>query len=235
MDLIDLSEQYDPALLERVHRELYLPAFPRPEEREDPSVWAPLLRAPNAAPYHLCFIVARDEHQTPAGFVLAEYYRGSRCALVSYLAVAPAQRRRGVAGALLGKARARLAVLSGGDLRALFAEMHDPRDASEELAASRARLALMRRLGGRRLPLPYRQPALRPGQAHAGALWLLTFPLSTQPLLRLPAAFVEAFLREFFAVLGLANPDRDPDFAPLFAALAAAPGGQLESLPLSDP
>ncbi|MDP3420236.1 MAG: hypothetical protein Q8S10_04900, partial [Thiobacillus sp.] len=112
LQIVDLGEHFDAALLEQTYRDVYLPAFPLPDEQEHPDIWTPRLVDPNAHP-RLAFLVAGhalDDPQArePLALLVAEYYAASRCVLVSYLAVVPGARGQGLAHRLFDALTARL-------------------------------------------------------------------------------------------------------------------------------
>lgn len=228
IEFVDLGQRFDAALLDQVYREIYLPAFPLRDEQEDPSIWTPRLLAPESNP-RLAYLVAGTCLADPAqrrllALLVAEYYAASRCVLISYLAVAEAARGRGLARALFGALRDRLAdgQLSRGEtVSAVFAEIHDPAAiaSGDDVLDPQARLQVMARLGGRRIPAEYLQPPLGPGRSAAGGLWLIAFPGLTPVAPPLSADTVRAFLIEFYRELGSTQPERDPLYAATFASL----------------
>lgn len=239
----DLGEAFDADLLEQVYREVYLPAFPVRDEQEDPSIWTPRLLDPASNP-HLCFLVA-GEHLGDAaqravlGLLVAEYYAGSQCVLVSYAAVDERARGRGLMKRMFGELQNRFEAgrASGGrPVRAVLAEIHDPsmNAGGDDVLDPRARLRVMARLGGRRIPIRYVQPALGPDQAPAGGLWLIAFPALAADAPPLTVGSVRAFLVEFYRELGSANPATDPVYAATFADLDTLGDGLVTLEPLND-
>ena len=106
LELLDLRAHRDLQLLQTFYQELYLPAFPIESEREDPTIWAPLLWPDPAAPgksarMHLHIVLAGLALADPAarqikGAVVFELYRQSHTALLTYILVHPSQRRHGL-------------------------------------------------------------------------------------------------------------------------------------------
>lgn len=241
IEFVDLGEAFDAGLLDAAYREVYLPAFPVRDEQEDPSIWTPRLLAPDANP-RLAWLVAGTDLADAArrrvlGLLVGEYYAASRCVLISYVAVAAAARGRGLGRQLFEALRRSLESgrLSRGEtVRAAFAEIHDPAAvaAAEDVLDPQARLRVMARLGGMRVPVDYLQPPLGPGRSAAGGLWLIAFPELARGAPPLSAETVRAFLVEFYRELGSAQPERDPLYAATFASLDALAGqaGFLESL-----
>jgi hypothetical protein len=222
--LTDLPEW--PALLERVVHELYLPSFPNKDEREDPEAWMPRLsiHAPTSPQpsTHIFVAGARlgstgDGRQLD-GFLIAERYPESWCALATYLAVAPRARGRHVASRLVGHAVSALARGAGGTERplcALFAEITDPHKPKASAVGdfdAFARADALSRMGWQHVPVDYVQPALGGGRARVRHLMLWAYPLDDRPLTAIPAVTLREFLREFYQALGVERPDDDPDF-----------------------
>ena len=230
IEFVDLGERFDAALLDQVYREIYLPAFPRRDEQEDPSNWTPRLLAPDPNP-RLAYLVAGTQLADPAqrqllGLLVAEFYAASRCVLISYVAVAEPARGLGLARALFDALRDRLVdgrLSRGETVRAVLAEIHDPAAvvSGDDVLDPHARLRVMSRLGGYRIPLDYLQPPLGPDQSAAGGLWLIAFPDLAHGAPPLAAETVRAFLVEFYRELGSAQPERDPLYAATFASVAA--------------
>ncbi|MEW6589517.1 MAG: GNAT family N-acetyltransferase [Pseudomonadota bacterium] len=231
---VDLGERFDADLLEEAYREVYLPAFPVRDEQEDPAIWTPRLTDPDPHP-RLSFLVMGTRLDDPIarrvlGLLVAEYYAASRCMLVSYVAVAEAARRQGVARQLFDLLAARIRsghASAQQPVAAVLAEIHDPAvtPPGEDVLDPAARLAVMARLGACRIPVHYIQPALSADQAPAHGLWLVAYPKLVNDPTALTAQRVRDFLVEFYDALGSADPLRDPVYAATFAsvdALAAA-------------
>lgn len=230
LEFTDLREDYDAALLDQAYREIYLPAFPLRDEQEDPSIWTRRLLDPDANP-QLCFLVAGTRLADPAyrtvlGLLVAEYYAASACVLISYVAVAAHARGRGLGRRLFGVFRQRLdsgRVSRGRPVLAVFAEIHDPahNPSGEDVLDPHARLRIMAKLGGRRIPIDYLQPPLGPAQSAAAGLWLIAFPELTANAPPLTTGRIRAFLVEFYRELGSLHPQQDPSYVATFASIDA--------------
>jgi ribosomal protein S18 acetylase RimI-like enzyme len=224
----DLRAARDDALLRRVHEELFLPSFPDPDEQEDPDAWSSRLwdsRPPPEPELHGSVALSRADGAI-AGFAFVERYRRSRCALLSYIAIAPTWRRRHLGADLLASAleSAQNASQAAGErLEGVFAEVHDPQrvGVADDVIDPRDRLRAMARLGARRVPVDYVQPALGAHQQRSDRLLLIAFP-PFGPNDTLDAAVVRAFLREYYEALGVADPEGDPDFLRMSAQLGDA-------------
>ena len=230
LEFHDLGEDFDAGLLEQAYRDVYLPAFPLRDEQEDPTIWTPRLLDPESNP-RLCFLVAGTRLGMPGartvqGLLVAEYYAASQCVLISYVATHPVARGRGLARRLFDALGSRLEAgrLSRGQpVQAVFAEIHDPAqsDPDGDVLDPHARLRIMAKLGGLRIPIDYLQPPLGPGQQAAGGLWLIAFPAMAHRGPPLTAARVRRFLVEFYRELGSSTPETDPLYAATFASLDA--------------
>ncbi|HET6492039.1 MAG TPA: hypothetical protein VFG44_03610 [Burkholderiales bacterium] len=238
---VDLGENWDAGLLEQAYRDVYLPAFPLRDEQEDPSIWTPRLLDPQANP-RLSYLVATTQTGDPGrrrvlGLLVAEYYAASQCVLLSYVAVAA--RGQGLARRLFEQLRVRLAAgraSRGRPVQAVFAEIHDPSmgASGDDVLDPHVRLRIMARLGGRRVPMRYLQPALGPGQAPAGGLCLIAFPALAPNAPPLTPGRIRDFLVEFYRELGSAQPLQDPLYAPTFADVDALQSRPMLLEPLVD-
>lgn len=208
-------ERFD--LVWREFRPIYSAEFPDPSEREDETTWLRWLGEddPPPQPLYDLSIAIDPANSRVIGGAGYEYYRGSRCGLLTYLVVRPDERRRGVGRALVLHVVKRLrsmATDAGATLAASFTEAQDPAlvDAARRETAER-RLAIYSRLGALRLDLPYVQPALAPGLSPARHMKLLALDGGAEAS-SLSADVVLDFLREYYRALEIANPDEDPDF-----------------------
>lgn len=231
--LIDLREHPDPSLL-AAFEDLYKRTFTDPTEREDPAQWPPRLYGNLPAPEpRMHLLVAVDgPRQHLRGGIAFEYYRDSRCGLLTYLVTAPDQRRRGLGRQLVHGALERLqqeAQAHGAELRGVFAEAEDPAQVSANDAAMqpRERLTALARLGARRVCIPYVQPALAGGSGPCRHLLLLAFH---PPTAAIEGAVVRDFLHEFYRALGIAHPAADADFRAMEQALEGATMTMLQAL-----
>jgi GNAT superfamily N-acetyltransferase len=234
----DLRAKRDDRLLEAIHRDLFLPNFPDPDEQEEPSDWIPRLwgnAAPPSPEQHGVVAGLDLEHTKTrllAGFAFVERYRKSRCALLSYIAVDRRFRGEHIARRLFDQAlsSARDAAAADGEpLRTVFAEIHDPQrvEKSNDAIDPADRVRIMAALGGMRVPIEYVQPALGEGSQRSDRLLLIAFPQDGE--ITLDSGIVRDFLLEYFGALDVANPAQDPDLIRITDELGS---GQVDLLPL---
>lgn len=223
MDIIDLRDNHDGELLQQVYQDLYLACFSDPDEQEDLEQYRERLfdaQKPSPQP-KTHFLVAGERLSDPAtrvilGMQIFELYRESSCGLLTYLAVAPAGRGRGLGRMLLRRAIEILLkeCAESGGLRAVFAETHDPAliDPADDAMSPRDRIEVMKRLGAQLVPVRYVQPELRPGDGRSRKLLFITFPMcADQPSCVSGRALLD-FMHEFYRALGVAKPLDDADY-----------------------
>lgn len=210
---------------------IYDAAFPIASEREDPAEWPARMsdaRPANEPWMDLAVLVAGDgrgesggdgegngEREAVLGGVAFEYYPQSRCGLLTYIAIDPAARGHGLARPLAERALSGLreaAHAHGATLAAALAEAErperlDPAD-PQAVRAARRRLAILARLGARRLQVGYVQPELPGGDGRADHLMLLRLD---DDAAQLDTAALRAFLVEFYRALGVEDPESDRD------------------------
>lgn len=228
---VDLREQPRPRrelLCRRFFEEIYVDAFPDPDETEGPDTWLPLMEddAGETQPV-LHAILACDAQERILGGIVFERYRKSGCWLATYLAVRPDARRRGVATGLLARAVAVMAA-EGEASAPVLAEAEIPACIPDPGNRARAwrRLRFLKMLGMRRVPIEYVQPALSPTQHVLATLYLLCYAPNGAPTV-LDSARLAGFLEEFYAALGQ---PRSPSLQQMLGTLAARP--ELETLEL---
>jgi GNAT superfamily N-acetyltransferase len=229
-------------LLEAVHRDLFLPNFPDPDEQEGPDDWRPRLwedpapRQPEQHGFVAGTHLGSAAQRSLAGFAFVERYRESRCALLSYIAVEKSWRGYGLARDLfdraLGSAQ-ETAQKDGEPVRAVFAEIHDPRRVNEanDVIDPADRVQVMVRLGAWRVPISYIQPALDERSERSDRLMLIAFALDGKPTVDADA--VAKFLSEYFRSLGIEDPASDPDLMNVMNELEELGPGPVDLVPLA--
>lgn len=210
-----------PEDLARVYADVLVPSFP-PDELADLAVLQDELAAGRLQ------VVVAERQGELLGAALAEWSAGTGILLLAHLAVAPGGRGGGVGGALLDTALELWR--TGLDPWLALAEVEDPQvhAGSPEHGDPVARLRFYRRRGARVIPVPYVQPAMRPGGSRVPGLLLLALCASGDRLAGVeadgtwlvPTAPLRAFLESYFAASEGAVPD-GPDWAALVEALEA--------------
>lgn len=208
---------------------IYMDSFPEPAERESPSEWTgrALAEPPAPQPKTFIFVIGKDlESAQPIvyGGAVAEFYRRSECALLSYVAIGRDYRGRGYSNRLLAFVQneiSREAKRCGKTLKALFAECHPPTNGGPDSMSPTARLKIFTSLGFRWLDLPYLQPKLNGGStARVSNLLLLAKPHHAESAQAISASLLNLYLTEFYDAL---EPEwRTDQDAALREALAAA-------------
>ena len=165
LSTVDAATRKD--LLARYEREVYFPAFPDAEIREDTGYWLGLLDAdpPEEAPQPLIEVIlflAADD--AVAGGVTIEYYRRADCGLLTYISVAADRRGQGLGRRLVAAARAALTEAAGHTVPMLAeTERYDDADDDEEREKTLTRQRQLAKLGAHRIDFDYVMPPLREG------------------------------------------------------------------------
>ena len=224
--LLDLRTQPNPKLL-AAFIELYTRTFTDPSEREDPAQWPARLYGDLAAPQPQMHLVAAVDADTLCGGIAFEYYRESRCGLLTYLVVDPAYRRRGLAHQLIQRAITLLkqdATDAATVLRGVFSETENPDlvDDQGNAMSPRERLMALARLGARQIDIPYVQPALEGGKGRCHHLLLLAFYPDPARADMIEGSVVRDFLHEFYRALGVVQPEADAEFQTMDGYLQGA-------------
>jgi ribosomal protein S18 acetylase RimI-like enzyme len=235
MEIVDLRDRRDEDLLRVVHDGLYATSFPLEEEREGLVYWLTALwgvgqdgRGPSVHALVAGTDLSEPSERRIAGLAFVELYLESGCGLLSYVAVDPDFRRVGLGRELVTRG---LEVLrrdadeQGKPLRAVFAEVHDPDAAAEspreEVMDPTERVSFFAKLGGRRIPIPYVQPALARGSGRARGLQLIVL-CSEAEKRTLRSAVVRDFVTELYERSEDRPPSpNDPEFRAMTQALAA--------------
>jgi predicted N-acetyltransferase YhbS len=158
-------------------------------------------------------LVARDAEGTIVGGAVGDWFAGSQVMLFSYIAVPDKFRGAGVGGQLLVAARKTWTE----DLAPLLiiGEVEDPRYYQDTgFGNPLKRVALYENSGIRSLPVPYLQPALRPGASRVPHLLLMVSGgTAAQPGTgHVDGAIVERFLTEYFELCEGPPRDDDPEY-----------------------
>lgn len=224
LEIVDLRDVRDESLLHAFYQEVYLPAFPIPSQRENPDIWREYLWTAEKASIGFRFhaLIAGRELQSPDrrdiwGGHLFEFHPRSSCGFLTYLAVKPDVRGKGLGRFLLDTAMKILtkdAQTQRTELRAVFGEINDPCKVAMayDVIDPWERLALVEHLGGHVLDIPYVQPELAQGQDRNRHSLFVVFEDTGRDIQCLPSLLVFDFLKEFYESLGVGQPENDVDF-----------------------
>lgn len=220
-------EEGDEDLLRQFYDELMPSSFPIDDERESfESMLDGLKRSDPMTEYRFILAVvhkADSDGWAVAGGICFEYYIDSNCTVVTYITTSPKHRRSGLGSHLMKTAveachkKARDAYDQHEGCALVLAETNadELTDDSTDIISCRQRHSILHKMGFRKLPFVYVQPALSSDQEPCFQL-LLTAHISSAALDR-PAAssdlqpqsescvvgtsVVQRFLRNFFAYL----------------------------------
>lgn len=174
-----------------------------------------------------------DDDAGPVAVAVGEWDGDSRVLLLSYLAVRPDHRSRGMGGLLMNEVRGSWQDRFHPEVT--LAEIEHPlaHRASPDRGDPWARLRFYHRQGARALALPYFQPSLRPGAGRVyGMLLIALGPFPAEPPQPVVAAEpIRAFLTGYL-VANEGSAGTDPA-ALLLRQAAERPGG-IPLLPLDD-
>ena len=211
VSLRSLPEARRRDLLGKFEREIYRPAFPDDNQRQDPAVWLALLHADPGSPApYLTILMAVNGFGYVGGALVLEHYRRAGVGLVTYVAVAPRYRGAGLARRLMDGALEVLAWTEGPKPIPLLAELDDPSRVPAE-KKDIARAHILEALGMMKCDLPHVQPARAKGGERRSQMVLCAHRKSMVNG-HLPASAVSRFLHEYYRALGLGEPEPDPDF-----------------------
>jgi hypothetical protein len=234
LELVDLALNYSEKLLKNFYYEVYLPAFPIKDEREDFEAWQRSLicPAPEGPATHI--IIGGYNLQTSqpviAGGQAVEYYVKSNAGLMTYLVIAEPFRGKGLAKIFT---KAGISALNASALPwtdgqkpfAYFSETNDPNnlESFNDTQNPLQRIILLSKLGFYLVHFPYVQPRLEGRSKRYYGLKLIVHELSFQSQsgpaqdqdsqAKLKAGIIESFLKEFYkSCEGKIPPKSDPDW-----------------------
>jgi GNAT superfamily N-acetyltransferase len=229
----DLRSDYDEELLYRFYTQVLEPSFAR-DELEPVEMIAAGLRGEGDA--DVLAAVCLDAGGEPLGGLIAERDSRTNVLLLSYIAVRPEARGRGIATQLMKRVAAEW--YRHPDVLLALAEVHDPRHFAGVLGEdSLGRLRLYERLGARLLAVPFVQPALSEGRERVPGFLLLVFHADPQVCVErdgttgVRAEIVADFIRRYYESAEGASPPYDPQLTALLQAVGAH--DEIPILPLS--
>jgi GNAT superfamily N-acetyltransferase len=204
-----------PEQLASLYDDVLNPSFPVDELMPRDGLLARLARQDSG----VCCRAAIDPDGRVLAAIIADTY--ARVLLLSYLAVLPEFRDRGVGSGLAQDAVPRWIARYQPALA--VAEVEDPRRHADSDAGhgdADARMRLYEGLGGLILPLPYVQPALTDGAERVRNLLLMVFYASTE---RIEPDLLVRFLTDYFTGCEGGTPV-DSEFTGLLAACRRTDG-----------
>jgi len=236
-----LSLEYSENLLRDFYYDIYLPAFPLFDEREDFELWSGLLRDKTALPASEIVLAGSGfDTDSPrvAGGQGVEYYPRSRCGLLTYLVLAPEFRGKGLSRPLVKAGLEAIDSLAGNfnhqsRPRAYFSETNDPRNPNSlnDSQDPRQRVMMLDKLGFYLVDFPYVQPRLKNrGERYYGLklmihlqTWGITDYPSAPRHLELESWILDEYLKEFYLVTEGEIEEPDPDLEMMKTFLSRHP------------
>lgn len=222
----NVSLELHAARLPAIER-IYCESFPDDNEREEMADILSRIGAGGPPPLPNTFmIVAGDEAGHADGLLVVDWYRASRVAHLTYLAVDRACRQRGIARALitdaLPRSLANIEQREGFTFTAIVLEVHKPWIGRDDVFDPDTRMGIFAGLGAKWVPIHYVQPCLPQRREGAQDLLLMALPAGNLPQDEMPAQCLVDFLAEFFRGLGIPDPEERQPYRDMVAQVRAA-------------
>jgi len=225
----DLRKDYDKELLKSFYNTMMVPNFGQFEdELEDVEIWIDQLENQDSKKeFNLHILLVQDKDATDdasrlMGGCACEYYPQSNCGLLTYFAVDPKYRNKGIGRYLVDNVLTTLnadAVSAGKPgLSALFLETNDDTkvSAADDVIDPAVRHKILNRLGFSILKFQYVQPALSDEQEKCSNLLLAlhqSFFVPQDDQKVFTSSILLDFIKEFFIVLmGEESLEKDSDY-----------------------
>ena len=214
------------ALLRRAYNDIYVPAFPMPEERESLEKIEEKLSVPTHGVGRVILLAGKHlDDPDPAkaqlyGISIAYYYGNQQAGLLAYNAIDPAYRQLGL-GRLMVKGRIEgleeLAKADGKQLACALIEVNDPAKVKpEDDSMDPAKRAAI-------FPVTYVQPSLAEGEEKGRNSMLMAYPVDGKyPTPEAVAGFITGIWQA--NDYGPVKYDQDPDYLRAMAELKAWKG-----------
>jgi GNAT superfamily N-acetyltransferase len=212
--LVNLNDAYDAIVFHEFYDEVLRSSLPS-SELEAKRVLEARIREGGSTQTLATVVLSADGRV--GGGVVGEWYAGSRCLLVGYLAVRRHLRGQGIGSLLMhdvviGRWAQRRPEL-------VLGEIDDPRVASPDAGGDPiARLRFFSRLPARLLRLPYLQPEVRTGEGRVRMLLIAVHAAPSALVVGGDAVHgrvVRAFIEEYFADAERTAATDDPTLAAL--------------------
>ncbi|MDE1151036.1 MAG: hypothetical protein PW788_00740 [Micavibrio sp.] len=222
------------ALMRRAYNDIFVAAFPMPEERESLEKIEEKLRQPTHGVKRVILLAGKHlDDPDPAkaqlyGISIAYYYSADQAGLLAYNAIAPEYQQMGL-GRLMVKGRIEgleaLAAEEGATLKCAVLEVNDPAKVKPEDDSMdpAKRVATFERWGAKRIPVPYVQPALAEGEEKGRSSILMAYPVQGEYP---KGEAVAGFIRGIWSANNNGPVDyrQDPDYLNAMDALKNWPG-----------
>ena len=201
-------------LLLKFEKEVFIEAFPNVDERESfEGDIIPRIRHKNLAvdtPYSFCVLL--EEEEDVIGGMVADWYPRSSCLEIIYIVIKSTSRERSYGKELLNEGIRKISGLlnsKGSSVRNVFLEVDIPGlTKNSNILDDISRLAIWHKLGARRVPINYVQPALGEGKQPVSNLMLMVLDSmegNTHPGL-VDTEELKEFLVDFYKGLKSGNP-----------------------------
>lgn len=224
------------ALLQKAYDEVYVPAFPIDEEREDISVWLNNLKGYKPG-VQIVIAIAGENLDKPAATLkaisVAYYYADQDAGLLAYNAVSPNAQGQGLGRTMVDARKMALvdfARAKNKPLGAVVIECNDPAKVKPEddVMDPAVRIRMFEKWGARVVPIDYVQPPLEPGGDKCDTLKLLAYPHPVTGQYPTPAE-LKAYITGIYKELEANSPmpvEQNPDYIRTVKQLDAMPQGK---------
>lgn len=208
------------ALLKKAYDDVYVPAFPIADERDDLELWLDRLTGKDAQTSVSVVIAGENlnsKNPVIKAISVAEYYPAEDVGLMRYNAVDPAYRNDGFGRVMLEARKQALlqrAEACGKPLQGIFVQVNDPAKITSEQdnMDPALRIKIFEKWGARQVPFDCLLPPLVPGAEKCDFLKLLSYPHPRSG--QYPGVeAVKAYMSAIYQNLDPAQPpQQNPDF-----------------------
>jgi hypothetical protein len=198
---------------------VYEAAFPDVDEREDFDIIKSRIEEKGFEDDPKTFLALSAN-----GGMVMEYYHSSGCMLLTYIAIEEGSRGKGEARDLIERSLPKVIELirneTGKSVRGIFFEVNNPQltPVENDSIDPWQRLVFFKKMGARRIDIPYVQPPLGEGKKRVKNLYLCCFPVKQSNDV-METSVIRDFLTSFYIELKVPEPETDPDFTEMTEAL----------------
>jgi hypothetical protein len=225
---IDITKDADRALLAEAYEGVFIPAFPKEDDRESLEQLESYLREDDGRSRTFAIVAGRNLDDPHSREIMAlstcSYFRDSATGSLAYNAVAPQYRDQGLGKAMVGArldAMKRAAQEDGTTFQGAFIDIHDPRktSAADDSMDPALRKRIFEKWGARHIPFDAVWPALEEGKPRLYNFITLAYPNAdgTYP----DSKAVLGYYGSIFKNFGIDDPSGDVDFQAMKKQLAA--------------